>query len=371
MNDLLEASNTISNFINSLKYTNLEGEIYQNNVKNNHQYITLKKDGMNITCISWNKSYNVKNGQNIKLTGKFQLYKNTFSINFIIQNLLIIDNIGKEMTIYEQTKDKLVKLNMIGNIKKEINVFPFNIGFITSDSGSVIEDVKSIFTRNNFIGKIKLKNTTMQGINCSSSIIENIQYFNGMKKKVDLIAIFRGGGSNSDLEEFNHFELNKEIHNSEIVTLCAIGHATDTTQLINFVSDYSFGTPSMLAEFIIKLQKEYLDKINNIKINLNNKLELLNTSITKFNTINMEDKIKEFEKIEILNIYSKYKNILNTYMNKYMNSKTKLLNKISNIKPTILKNGREIDSVEDMLSGSKKMKICFFDGSVDVYYKFV
>lgn len=369
--DLLEVSNTISSYISSLKYNLLEGEVYQNNVKNNHQYITLKKDGMNITCISWNKSYPIKNGQNIRINGKFQLYKQTFTINYIVQNLEIIDTIGKELTLYEQTKDKLIKLGMIGNMKREINVFPFNIGFITSDSGSVIEDVKSIFIKNKFIGNIELKNTTMQGNNCSTSIIDGIYYFNNKEEKVDFIAIFRGGGSNADLEEFNNLEMLSEIHNSKIVTLCAIGHATDTSQLINYVCDYSFGTPSMLAEFIVQSQKKYLDKINNLKTIVQNKLEQLETTIHNYKTIKLEDKIKEFEEIEMIKKFSKYKEILNIFMNKYNQNKTSLLNRISNIKPTIFKNGREIDSIDDLMGGSKRMKICFVDGSVDLYYKFV
>ena len=369
--DLLEVSNTLSNYISSLKYNVLEGEVYQNNVKNNHQYITLKKDGMNITCISWNKSYPIKNGQNIRINGKFQLYKQTFTINYIIQNLEIVNAVGKELTIYEQNKEKLIKMGMIGNMKREINLFPFNIGFITSDSGSVIEDVKSIFIKNKFIGKIELKNTTMQGVNCSNSIIDGIHYFNNKDKQVDFIAIFRGGGSNADLEEFNNLEMLSEIHNSQIVTICAIGHATDTTQLINYVCDYSFGTPSMLAEFIVQSQKKYFDRINNLKTTVQNKLEQLETSINKYKTINIEDKLKEFERIEMIQKFNKYKQMLNTHLNRYNKSKTNLLNRISNIKPTILKNGREIDSINDLMEGSKRMKICFVDGSIDLYYKFV
>ena len=104
----------------------------------------------------------------------------------------------------------------------------------------------SVFHSKNFIGNLYLKNSTMQGDNCPSSIIEGIEYFNQLNY-IDLIIIFRGGGSNEDLEAFNNYEMMKSIHNSNHIIYCAIGHASDTTQLINFVSDKSFGTPSIVS----------------------------------------------------------------------------------------------------------------------------
>jgi len=367
--DFLSIHSDLNKKLLSIKYPFIIGEIKNINTKNGNQYIVITNNNCNITCIKFRGNYNLKEGQNVKLYGKFNIYSANFTINYYVDNYELLDGIGKELTLYEINKKKLIDDNLIFNDKKELLKMPFNIGFLTSETGSVIEDVKSIFKKNNFVGNIILKKTTMQGINCSSSIIEGIEYFKQID--IDILCIFRGGGSANDLEEFNNMTMLYKINELNIFTICAIGHATDNTQLINFVCDMSFETPSIMAEYIVKKQQKYLNCINDSNKLYDTYINKFNNYIEKFKSINIDKKIKMFKLKEFENQYhlskTKYKNIFN----KYNNNKNKLLNKIANIKPTIIKDDKELETIEELYSKPKRMKICCFDGSVEISYKII
>ena len=360
---------TLNNNILSSQFPFLIGEIKNVNTKNGNQYIIITNNNCNITCIKFRGNYNLKEGQNVKLYGKFNIYSANFTINYYIDNYELLDGVGKELTLYEINKKKLIDDNLIYNNKKELLKMPFNIGFLTSETGSVIEDVKSIFKKNNFVGNIILKKTTMQGINCNSSIIEGIEYFKEIN--IDILCIFRGGGSANDLEEFNNMQMLYKINKFNIFTICAIGHATDNTQLINFVCDMTFETPSIMAEYIVKEQQKYLNCINDsIKI-YDKYINKYYKYSEKIKLIDVDKKIKLFKLKEFENQYYLSKTKYNKIFSKYNFIKNKLIDKISNIKPTIIINDKELETIDELYSKPKRMKICCFDGSIDISYKII
>ena len=246
---------------------------------------------------------------------------------------------------------------------------PFNIGFLTSETGSVIKDVESIFKKNNFVGNIIIKKTTMQGINCGLSIIEGINFFKEIN--IDILCIFRGGGSANDLEEFNNMPMLYKINEFNIFTICAIGHATDNTQLINFVCDMTFETPSIMAEYIVKEQQKYLNCINDSNKIYDKYINKYNKFIEKFNLIDVDKKIKILKLKEFENQHYLSKTKYNKIFSKYNFNKNILLKKISNIKPTIIMNDKELETIEELYTKPKRMKICCFDGNIEISYKFI
>ena len=67
---------------------------------------------------------------------------------------------------------------MIDNNKKCITNYPYHIGIITAISGAVINDMKHVLSTQNFIGKLYIYNSLMQGENSVKSITSGIDYFN-------------------------------------------------------------------------------------------------------------------------------------------------------------------------------------------------
>ena len=373
MDNIEKINEELEETIKKINYDTIIGEVMETKISGAHHYITIKNSNQYILkCTSWGKSYkNIKIGNIVKIEGSLKFMKKMFSIYYNIKNLIIIDEIGNELTTYELLKKQLINEGLIGNIKKKISHYPYNIGLLTAQNSAVIKDVLSIFQEDGFIGKAVMKHSTMQGDNAIKSIIDGIKYFNELSN-IDVIIIFRGGGSKSDLEVFNNYDILKEIHDSKIVIIGAIGHATDTDELINFVCDISKETPSIASKYIIENQKNYFNKIDQIKIKFNNILNEYNNCIKKFDNIDYNKKINGYNNIIINNNIKVLRNIIDNNLLNYSYAKNNFMSQLNKLNPVLYKNDTKINTIEDFNNGPKKLKILFVDNTfVDIYYKII
>ena len=65
----------------------------------------------------------------------------------------------------------------------------------------------------------------------------------------------------------------------------------------------------------------------------------------------------------------KYLNKINYTLNIYHNAKKSYYNFVSNMKPTIIKNGKEVTSIVELINPPKKADIILPDGSIKISYK--
>lgn len=80
------------------------------------------------------------------------------------------------------------------------------------------------------------------------------------------------GGSFEDLFGFNDEALAREIFNSEIPIVSAVGHETDFT-ICDFVSDLRAPTPSAAAELVYPSEVEIVSKLDGLNIRLKNSIK--------------------------------------------------------------------------------------------------
>jgi exodeoxyribonuclease VII large subunit len=373
MDNIEKINEEIEDTIKNIKYDYIIGEIMETKISGIHHYITIKNENQYILkCTSWGKSYkNIKIGNIIKIEGSLKFMKKMFSIYYNIRTLIVIDEIGNELTTYDLLKTRLINEGFIGNVKRSLINYPYNIGLITAQNSAVIKDVLSIFQEDGFIGRAVMKHSTMQGDNAVQSIINAINYFNELSD-IDIIIIFRGGGSKTDLEVFNNYEMLKAIHNSKIIIIGAIGHATDTDELINFVCDIPKETPSIASKYIIEQQKSYFNKIEQIKFKFGNIMNKYNEHIQKFKNINYNQKINYYNNSTLQHNIKLLKNIIDVNLLNYSYAKNNFMEQINKLNPVLLKNNIRINTFEDFITGSKKLKILFVDNkSVDIYYKII
>ena len=168
----------------------------------------------------------------------------------------------------------------------------------------------------------------MQGENCAKSIINQLITINKLKNS-DVIIIARGGGSLEDLIEYNNELLARQIYNSNIPVITAVGHETDTT-IVDLVSDIRAATPSEAAEIAtqfsiddilknIEEMKNYINqnlssKIKDIKYYLSNKKNIVdkNNPVNKINSYNQTlDLLSESLSSKISYALNKKKSLVN------------------------------------------------------------
>jgi len=353
-------------------------------VKNsgNNVYMTLKDENSSINAVSFQNKFNVANGDNIIASGKISTYPRQGIYQLIVSSVEKI-GVGDISTKYEELKKSCEKNGLFAkkrSLPKEIN----RIGILTSVEGAALQDILYVLNNNSFTGEIYVKNCSVQGSLCPKSICEGIKYFNNFETKVDIILITRGGGSLEDLIGYSSKEVIHAIFDSKIITISAVGHEVDF-MLSDFTADVRAPTPSISAEMISSIQKNYrnkcienLSKLKTLIINrLNNyddKFEHLKKTIQTYNPNNIiENELLNLEKLRLnfrhnleLQIKNYETRISSLKAKNNSNNMRKILNKGYTV---ISDNGNiisNVDTLKKCIDKKQKLKIIMSDGELEL-----
>tara|TARA_X000000368_G_scaffold76015_1_gene56400 strand:- start:2776 stop:4140 length:1365 start_codon:yes stop_codon:yes gene_type:complete len=301
-----------------------------------HIYFTLKDEDGAIRCAMF-KNQNLKlnfspdNGDKCVLKGQVSLYAPRGDYQLIVKSIKPAGE-GNLMQQFEALKKKLDSEGLFNRDKKiGIPESPKHIGVITSLSTAAFQDIISTVNRRAPSTKILVSEATVQGDNAHVSILKAMERIIDFNKKnesnpVDLVVFARGGGSIEDLWCFNNEELAREIFNFPIPTISGVGHEIDFT-ICDFVSDIRVPTPTAAAELItefnfqlqdrfseieLNLERNILQKIENLKLHIDNKKAKLKNPLTKLREIsqsidNVDLRLHQNQKLIIAN----YKNAIN------------------------------------------------------------
>ena len=285
----------------------VRGEISQTNKHSSgHIYFTLKDGNSSISSICWRSTVprlniKIEDGISVIVKGRITTYELQSKYQIIIDQV-DYEGEGALLKLLEQRKKKLSLLGYFDNKnKKLIPKFPSRIGVITSETGAVIKDIIHRVSER-FPLELVLYPANVQGEKSLKDLIDGINYFNNTFSTPDLIIIARGGGSLEDLMSFNEEELVKNISESKIPIISAVGHETDFT-LCDLVADLRAPTPTAAAEIAVPDRKDLFFKIN--------------SSYTLMSNILLK-KIGE-KKLNLEVFTNKFPNITNLINNKYQN----------------------------------------------------
>ena len=346
-----------------------------------HLYFTLKDENSLIKCIMF-KSYaerlkfNAKDGMKVMVFGTVSVFERD-GVYQIYVKAMQEDGLGDLYTKYEELKKSLEQEGLFDiSHKKKIPQMPKVIGVLTSQTGSVIRDIINVSTRRNPNVYIRLLPVPVHGQGAAEKIAKGIQLMNE-RKLADVLILARGGGSLEDLWPFNEEIVAREIYNSEIPIISAVGHETDFT-ISDFVADLRAPTPSAAAELAVSDIYELNDKINlynkRLRLALKKKTELMRLRYEKCMTSRVfKDPLKTVND-NYLKIDSYVKSLVNNIKMKQKDSTSKyieLVTKLDTLSPlkTLTRgysltefNGKIVKSAKD-LKKDNEIDIKFYDGT--------
>jgi exodeoxyribonuclease VII large subunit len=159
-----------------------------------------------------------------------------------------------ELAVRKQRIIERLRNEGVFEMNKELE-FPYlckKIAVISSATAAGFEDFIDQLTNNPFGYKfaIKLFNATMQGDDAERSIINALERVYEYESFFDAVVIIRGGGSQSDLNCFNNYEIAYHITQFPLPVLTGIGHEQDDT-VTDMVAHTRLKTPTAVAAFII------------------------------------------------------------------------------------------------------------------------
>lgn len=252
-----------------LSRANVRGEI--SNFKyhsSGHMYFTLKDENARIKCVMF-RGYNAflrfrpEDGMSVIIEGNISVYEKDGQYQLYCSKMEP-DGIGGLYLAYEQLKERLQREGLFDvERKKQLPMLPRRIGVATSPTGAVIRDIINVTSKRFYKTDILLYPVKVQGDGAAHTIVEAIEYFNGIGD-IDVIIIGRGGGSIEELWAFNEEIVARAISESKIPIISAVGHETDYT-IADFTADARASTPSHAAEIAVPSMDDLIYRLTSLK----------------------------------------------------------------------------------------------------------
>ena len=101
----------------------------------------------------------------------------------------------------------------------------------------------------------------MQGQSTVTSVIAALERINDYADLFDCVVIIRGGGSTSDLNSFDNYDLAANVAQFPLPVICGIGHDRDNT-VVDSVASVRVKTPPAAAEWLLDRAQSALDHVN-------------------------------------------------------------------------------------------------------------
>ncbi|MCC2606303.1 exodeoxyribonuclease VII large subunit [Planctobacterium marinum] len=204
-----------------------------------------------------------KEGDKVLVRGDISLYEARGDYQLIASHLEP-DGQGDLKQQFEQLKTRLADEGLFAQERKRaLPPRPQRIGIITSPTGAAIRDIITVFKRRNPGIELTVYPALVQGDGAAVSLRNALKQANA-HQYVDALVIGRGGGSMEDLWCFNDEQLARDITQSAIPVVSAVGHEIDFT-ICDFVADLRAATPSAAAELLSYSNAETQNQLLNIR----------------------------------------------------------------------------------------------------------
>lgn len=202
-------------------------------------------------------------GMNVLLAVKVdfhELYGLSLNVTDIDPSYTVGDLALKKAEIVKQLKDEGV-FDM--NHELELPLVIQKVAVISSENAAGYGDFLAHLDNNSYGYQyhVTLFPAFVQGDKAEESIIAALDRINNSQKRFDVVAILRGGGSQTDLSCFDSYWLAYHVAQFPLPVIAGIGHEQDSS-VVDLVAYCSLKTPTAVADFIIEQTVDFESLLN-------------------------------------------------------------------------------------------------------------
>ena len=252
------------------EYIWVVGEIsnFRGNYTSGHWYFSLKDEDSQISAVCFRGmnqfiKFRPENGMEVICCGQVSVYEKqgVYQLNV---RYIEPKGVGAQALALEQLKERLLAEGLFAQERKRpLPFLPQKIGVVTSPSGAAIRDILKVLGRRFPNLLILISPTRVQGEEAPKDIVKALRRLYQIAE-LDLIIVARGGGSKEDLWAFNEEIVAREIYNSPVPVISAVGHEIDIT-ISDLVADLRASTPSMAAEIAVREKNKLIQELNDLR----------------------------------------------------------------------------------------------------------
>lgn len=233
-----------------------------------HWYFTLKDNKAQVRAAMFRSANRVvrnppREGDKVLVRASVGIYEPRGDYQLVVESMEP-EGEGQLKLAFEQLKYKLQAEGLFDPAnKRPLPTHVKRIGVITSAHGAALHDVLSVLQRRSPATEVIVYPSMVQGEQAAAQLARNIWLAN-QRQEVDVLLLTRGGGSLEDLWCFNNESLAREIAQSTLPLVSAVGHEVDVT-IADFVADLRAPTPSAAAELLSMDQREIQTQVRQLQ----------------------------------------------------------------------------------------------------------
>ena len=228
-----------------------------------HSYFTLRDGNSSLRCVLFRNSRgatHLQDGAAVVAHGRVTLYEVRGDLQ-LVADVIQPEGVGELQLRLEQLKAQLEREGLFEESRKRpLPFFPRRIGVVTSPTGAVWQDIRTVVSRRFPMVELALAPAMVQGDAAAGTIVEGLEVLND-EPDTDVIIVARGGGSLEDLWPFNEESVARAVFSSRVPVVSAVGHETDFT-VCDLVADVRAPTPSAAAEMVVPDRMELLHRLS-------------------------------------------------------------------------------------------------------------
>lgn len=246
----------------------VEGEVSNFTISmSGHAFFTLKDAGSQLKCVMFRPHVlrmrkRPENGERGVARGPIRVYEAQGAYQLYAE-FLAPAGLGEAQIRLEELLARLEAEGLFEpSRKRPLPTWPVRVGVVTSATGAVIHDIRTVIARRYPLVEIVLAPTPVQGEDAAPRICQAIDDLNRVGD-VDVIILARGGGSREDLAVFNEETVARSVFASRAPVVSAIGHETDLA-ISDLVADQRASTPSAAAELVVPDVREIRARLDGL-----------------------------------------------------------------------------------------------------------
>ena len=135
-----------------------------------------------------------------------------------------------------------------------------HVAVISSATAAGLQDFRNHLAESPYAISTTLFEAIVQGSTAEESIIAALGEIAEREDEFDVVALIRGGGSQSDLDCFNSYALSAHIAQFPLPVLTGIGHDKDSS-VADLVAARALKTPTAVADFITGLAEGFHSEV--------------------------------------------------------------------------------------------------------------
>ena len=173
-----------------------------------------------------------------------------YGMSLQIQQIDALHTLGdmerrRQMTIEQLQKEGVWDMNRAQQMPLVVQ----RVAIISSATAAGYQDFMMELSRSNYALHTELFEAIMQGERSDESVVAALYAIAERADEFDAVAIIRGGGSTSDLECFNSYNIAFAVTQMPLPVLTGIGHDKDTS-VTDMVAHTMLKTPTAVAQWI-------------------------------------------------------------------------------------------------------------------------